>query len=153
MNCLIGLSLTLIAIVAGMLLLAKTQKDNLGNIYKAISYFVIITSFLGFLAGVCCGLCQIACGRGGCSSMEKCHMMKSGCMGGGGGGCMMGNGGKCGKMGMGCGMKGMKKKCKKMCAKGEMMSMEEDEEMEDINVEIIQKQVEKDEKPAEPVKK
>lgn len=152
MNCLIGLSLTLIAIVAGMLLLAKTQKDNLGNIYKAISYFVIITSFLGFLAGVCCGLCQVAhCGRGG---MEKCQMMNGGCMGGGENSCMMGMRGRCSKMGMGCGMKGMKKKCKKMCSKSEMMGWDkEDEEMEDINVEIIQKKVEKSEKTEEPAKK
>lgn len=141
MNCLIGLSLTLIAIVAGMLLLAKTQKENLGNIYKTISYFVIITSFLAFLAGVCGGICMMHCSKGGgCSSTEQYHKMKCG------------GEGKCSEMGMGCEMKGMKKKCKKMCKKSEMMD-EEGEVMEDINVEIIQKQVPKDEKTGEPEKK
>lgn len=145
MNCLIGVSLTLIAIVAGMLLLAKTLKDNLGNVYKAVSYFVIVTAFLGFLAGVCCGLCQFGhCGKGGYGKMEKCQMMGGGgCMMGGEGHCRMGSQGMgCGDMAMSCG-KGMKKKCKKMCKK-EMMGWNEDEEMEEINVEIIQKEVAKE---------
>lgn len=156
MNCLIGLSLTLIAIVAGMLLLAQTQKENLGNIYKAIAYFVIITAFLGFLAGVCCGLCQLAhCGKeGGCPPMEKHQMMMNRCMGGGESGCrMMGHGGMGCGMGMGCEM-GMEKKCKKMCSKKQMMGWDgEDDEMEDVNVEIIHKKVEKEVKPEEPAKK
>lgn len=157
MNCLIGLSLTLIAIVAGMLLLAQTQKENLGNIYKVISYFVIITAFLGFLAGVGCGLCQLAhCGKGGCSPMEKHGMMMMGrCMGGGENSCrMMGDEGMGCGMEMGCGMKGMKKKCKTMCSKKQMMGWDgEDDEMEDVNVEIIHKKVEKEVKPEEPAKK
>lgn len=157
MLCLLGISMTLIAIVAGMLLLAKTQKDNLGSIYKAVSYFVIITAFLGFLGGLCGGLCHLASGKGIHGGAEKCQMMGGGCMGGS---CMSGGGGHCKMMGggmgcekeMGCG-KG-KKKCKKMC-KSTMMGWEDEgEEMEDINVEIIQKEVEK-EKPAkeEPGKK
>jgi hypothetical protein len=165
MNCLIGLSLTLVAIVAGMLLLAQTQKENLGNIYKAVSYFVIITSFLAFLAGVGCGICQLAhCGKGGCGSMEKCRSMNESCMPGNS--CCMGEGKGCGKTmkygmghgkGMGCGMMGMRKH-KMMCGKGEMMSWEEEDEdqMEDVNVEIIHKKVEKEEKgekKEEPVKK
>ncbi len=156
MNCLTGLSITLIAIVAGMLLLAKTQKDNLGTIYKVISYFVIISGFLALICGACCGVCRLAhCGQGGCSSMEKCSMM--GEQGMEGGCCkMMGGGGRCSKMGMGCGMMGMKKHCKKMCTKGEMMTFEDDDDnddMDDVNVEIIQKKVEKEEKPSEPAKK
>lgn len=164
MNCLIGLSLTLIAIVAGMLLLAQTQKENLGNIYKAVSYFVIITSFLAFLAGVGCGICQLAhCGKGDCSPMGKCQTMNERCMPGEGccmggmEGCsrMTGHGGMGHEMGMGCGMMGMKKKHKMMCGKEQMMHWDEnnDEEMEDVNVEIIHKKVEKEEKKEEPAKK
>lgn len=168
MNCLMGISLTLIAIVAGMLLLAKTQKDNLGTIYKVISYFVIITAFFSFLAGIGCGLVSMVhCvkGAGGCSPIGKSQMMQGGCMGGGGGSCMMMNPGgmhgmsgmgcemkgmRCEKKGMCCEMKGMNKSCKKKC---KMMGMGEDEEMEDINVEILHKKVEKEEKVAEPAKK
>ncbi len=151
MNCLIGLSLTLIAIVAGMLLLAKTQKDNLGAIYKVISYFVIITAFLAFLCGVGCGICRsLHCMKDGCpQKMEQCGMM-SGCSDEGGSCCkMMGGRGM-----MGCGKMG-KKKCKKMCKKGDTMWEEEDDddddEQEDIKVEIMQKQVEKEKQ--EPAKK
>ncbi|WP_324216859.1 hypothetical protein [Flavobacterium sp.] len=54
---------------------------------------------------------------------------------------------------MGCGKMG-KKKCKKMCGKGDMMMWEgeeDDDEQEDIKVEIMQKQVEKEKE--EPAKK
>ena len=80
MNCIIGLigiSLTLVAIVAGMQLLAKTQKENLGRIYKAVSYFVIIAAFASFLLIACGSLCMHIWGHkadGGCIKMqhEKC---------------------------------------------------------------------------------
>jgi len=42
----ISISLALIALCAGMLLLAKTNKDNLGLFFKSISFFFIIGSFL-----------------------------------------------------------------------------------------------------------
>jgi ABC-type lipoprotein release transport system permease subunit len=38
--------LALLALTAGMFLLAKTRKENLGKFFKAISYFIIIASFL-----------------------------------------------------------------------------------------------------------
>ena len=68
---LIATSLSLIAIVAGMFLLAQTKKDNLGNLFKYVSYFVVV---VGFLCLVCIS--------------TRCMMR--GCYGGGGmrGDCM-----------------------------------------------------------------
>jgi len=43
---LIPIALTLIAITAGMFLLAKTNKDNLGILFKIVAYFIIISGFL-----------------------------------------------------------------------------------------------------------
>lgn len=154
MNCLIGLSLALLAIVGGMMLLAQTQKENLGNVYKAVSYFVIIASFLGFLGAVGCGLCRLAhCGRSGdCARTEKCHKMKSRCSEMESCHRMDEHGGRCKKTEGEC---GKKMNCKKMCNKSQMMEWEEgEEEMEDINVEIIQKKLEKQPvEPKEPVNK
>jgi hypothetical protein len=48
---LIASSFSILVIVAGMFLLAKTQKDNLSNFFKYISYFVIIFGFLSLFAG------------------------------------------------------------------------------------------------------
>jgi ABC-type nickel/cobalt efflux system permease component RcnA len=48
---LIASSFSLLVIVAGMFLLAKTQKDGLSNFFKYISYFVIILGFLNLFCG------------------------------------------------------------------------------------------------------
>lgn len=48
---LIASSVSLLVIVAGMFLLAKTQKDNLSNLFKYVSYFVIIVGFLNLFYG------------------------------------------------------------------------------------------------------
>ena len=60
-------SLCLLVIVAGMFLLAKTQKENLSNMFKYVSYFVIISGFICLFGG---GTLAIA---------KKCmnHMRKS----------------------------------------------------------------------------
>src|SRR5579872_2415529 len=112
--------LALLAIVAGMILLAMTKKDNLGNLYKYVSWFVIVMGALLFL---CCGAhCAKRCMRCGEKRMmmKECRMMDDddddgymmghmgGMMGGhrGMGGCgMMMGGGCCGggmMMGGGC---------------------------------------------------
>jgi hypothetical protein len=44
-------SFSLLVIVSGMFLLAKTQKDNLSNFFKYVSYFVIIVGFLNLFFG------------------------------------------------------------------------------------------------------
>ncbi len=44
-------SLSLLVIVAGMFLLAKTQKENLSNMFKYVSYFVILSGFVILFGG------------------------------------------------------------------------------------------------------
>ncbi len=117
---LIAFALTLIAIVAGMKLLAQTKKDNLGNLFKYVSWFVIIAGFLSILF---IGVCHIKLhfmhkeqmmkerymndddgyyGRGrmdGCNRMDMmhCHHMMGGCCDG-----MMMHSGGCCNMDDGC---------------------------------------------------
>lgn len=48
---LIASSLSLLAIVAGMFLYAKTIKDQLNRLFKIVSFFIIIVGFLNLFAG------------------------------------------------------------------------------------------------------
>ncbi|MGZ4055907.1 MAG: hypothetical protein ACXVPM_13445, partial [Bacteroidia bacterium] len=48
---LITSSFSLLVIVAGMFLLAKTQKEGLSNMFKYVSYFVIGCGFFSLFAG------------------------------------------------------------------------------------------------------
>jgi hypothetical protein len=48
---LIASSFSLLVIVAGMFLLAKTQKDGLSNMFKYVSYFVIFSGFFSLFGG------------------------------------------------------------------------------------------------------
>jgi|SRR6185312_824389 len=119
----IALPLALIAIVFGMKLLAQTKKDNLGNLFKYVSWFVIVMGFLVTLCIGCRAVMRHCCHggehemmmkkrcmmmdddncymghMGGCSNMNMmgCHHMMGGCCGG----MMMMHGG-CGNMGGGC---------------------------------------------------
>ena len=64
---LIAISLGLLAVVAGMFLLAKTKKEALGSFFKYVSYLVI---FIGFLAVACAfsqGVCRMWCRSKQCS--------------------------------------------------------------------------------------
>lgn len=78
---LIACTLALLVIVAGMKLMAQTQKDNLGNLYKYVSWFVVV---MGFLCLLCVGMhCAMRC----CHKHERmnrhCEMyMHEGCDGG-----------------------------------------------------------------------
>jgi hypothetical protein len=108
--------LALLVIVSGMKLLAQTHKDNLGNVYKYVSWIVMI---IGFLCLMCCGMhCAMKCCHhgdrckmenrcdmddddGGCYMMHHHHgmgggcMMHRGCCDGMGGGCCNDMGGNC----------------------------------------------------------
>jgi hypothetical protein len=44
-------SLSLLAIVAGMFLYAKTLKENLNQLFKIVSYFIIIVGFINLFVG------------------------------------------------------------------------------------------------------
>lgn len=69
----IGLSLALLAIVAGMFLLAKTRAEALGKFFKFVSYTVIVA---GFLCLICCIMhccCMMGCSSGSsCMQQEQC---------------------------------------------------------------------------------
>ncbi|MGP8217542.1 MAG: hypothetical protein ACLQQ4_18380 [Bacteroidia bacterium] len=65
---LIAFTIGLLVIVAGMKLLAQTQKENLGILYKYVSWFVVI---MGFLSLICVGM---HCIVNHCRNAEKCRM-------------------------------------------------------------------------------
>ena len=137
-------SLALLAIVAGMYLLAKTKKEELGKLFKWVSYIVVICGFLCLACLLGQGIVHLSCRTGICGP-ERCHGM--GMMPGGphcgmgmeggmcapmGGGCMKGMQGCCkGHEGMGRGCRGEMGKCgmeKKGCGG---MNEEEEKEMEE----------------------
>ena len=49
----IAIALLLLSLTAGTWLLYKTQKENLGTLFKVIAWFVLIVSFCSI---ICCGL-------------------------------------------------------------------------------------------------
>jgi hypothetical protein len=114
-----GCALSLIAIAAGMFLMAYSKKENLSNIYKYVSIFIVGCGFLCLLCGAahCAMRC---CHRGGMMGMHRERMMMDdddgymmGHMGGHGmmghRGMMRGYGmmhGGCDEMGNGCPMMG-----------------------------------------------
>lgn len=75
------LAISLLTILAGTLLLIKSNKDALGKFFAFISWFFIVVGFLlfaGFIAG---GICKLShhckAGQPGCSRemmMKDCHM-------------------------------------------------------------------------------
>lgn len=71
----ICIAVLLIALTAGMFLLAKTKKDNLGIFYSVASWFVIVVS-LGCL--LCCGIRSVVSGCHGGSRCEKEIMINKG---------------------------------------------------------------------------
>ena len=72
---LISISLALLVIVAGMLLLAKTNKDELGNVYKFVSYAIITCGII--LIGYSFVSCIVKCQGGGCSNSSKASCSSS----------------------------------------------------------------------------
>ncbi len=69
----ISFCLALLALVAGMFLLAKTQKASLGMFFKVISYFVITASLICLLCCIACHFCGGGCNKG-CATTEHCEM-------------------------------------------------------------------------------
>jgi len=59
---LISISVSMLVIVAGMLLLARTKKDDLGNMFSFASYSVITIGILIFLSSFVIGIMH--CGQG-----------------------------------------------------------------------------------------
>jgi hypothetical protein len=128
--------MSLLVIIAGMFLLAKTQKENLSNLFKYVSYFVILVGFLNLFGGgaffvmkKCMQHCSSKCQDHG-GKKDKCHKKnKKACSRMGaceeGEDCEKGGMEMCvekrivingEEMGEGC-----EKGCEKPCCKGKMM--------------------------------
>jgi len=71
------IAISLLAILAGTLLLAKTKKEELGKFFTYISWFFIVVGFLLFVAFVAGGICKMKhhC-MGGEQGCQKEMMMK-----------------------------------------------------------------------------
>lgn len=124
----IAIPLTLLVITGGMFLLAKTQKENLGNLFKYISYFVIVVGFLALLCTTARGVKRMM--GGSCMKAEKCMPMQMNCMQGGMGGCcnqMMMSGGCNHGMMSGCSHE--TEKCSKMRKECQHEMEEEDDDV------------------------
>gem|GEM_PF-3407102 len=66
-----SMNLSLIALAAGMLLLAKAFKDALNILYKITAYLIIVCSLAHLAAGSALFAAHFAC------SLSKCHEMES----------------------------------------------------------------------------
>ena len=71
---LISLPIALVAIVFGAKLLAQSHKENLGGLYKFISWFVIVVGLLIVLCDFTHG-CMRMCHRGCDDGMMNSHCM------------------------------------------------------------------------------
>lgn len=71
---LISLPIALIAIIFGAKLLAQSQKENLGGLYKFLSWFVIVVGILIVLCDFTHG-CMRMCHRAGNDGMMYNHCM------------------------------------------------------------------------------
>ncbi len=72
MNLYLSIAFTLLALVAGMYLLAKTKAESLGKLFKFISWCVLIVAGLSLLCQLGRGACRMACRTGICTPSENC---------------------------------------------------------------------------------
>ncbi len=72
---LIAFALALLVISTGMKLLIHIQKETLGNIYKYVSWFVIVMGFLLLIFTSCFGVVRF-CYKGGRMMESKFRMME-----------------------------------------------------------------------------
>lgn len=110
------ISLGLIAVVAGMFLLAKTKTENLGTFFKIVSYSIVAIGLGVVLCTATCGICHMmskCCGKapkgcsekgydGKCSATRSCSWDKASCSKGGSGHGKYGKSGHKGKAGKCC---------------------------------------------------
>jgi hypothetical protein len=131
------LLLAMLVVLAGLFMLAKAKKEQLGRTYVIASTVATGFGVLVFVFGITAGIlmcCHKACGgKMKCGNQISCPMMKGGGMGhcqqmmGGHGGCEMMNShgnckmdqGNCGHGGSSCKMGGMSGKCEMMQMKCE----------------------------------
>ncbi len=69
--------MSLLVIIAGLFLLAKTKKDKLGKGFSLVSYAVIIIGTLLLLSALCGSVCKMRAYHcfGNANYQEKCCMM------------------------------------------------------------------------------
>jgi hypothetical protein len=72
------LAISLLTILAGTLLLAKSRKDMLGKFFAFISWFFIVVGFILFIGFIGGGICKMT--HHGCPGQPNCQhemMMKN----------------------------------------------------------------------------
>lgn len=129
MIAIIALSLSSLVILAGLYLLSRTKKDNLGTAYLFSSYAAISLGILLFVGTAVGGVMKMCCKHSMTSSQcvmqSKCHMggmanCESSCsMKGHSGHAMMMGHGMASKCGQGSMYGKMHGKCAKKCHGGE----------------------------------
>jgi hypothetical protein len=71
------LAISLLAILAGTLLLARARKEALGKPFACISWFFIVVGFILFIGFIAGGICRMSNGcKTGNPSCQKEMMMK-----------------------------------------------------------------------------
>jgi len=111
--------LSLLVIIAGMFLLAKTKKEELGLIYKLVSYISVLA---GAAMIVCSLLCNGACHKG----HKSCSKYKSECKK---------SDSKCSKSSKSCHYSDSK--CKKKCNKDKKCSKSDNLEEESAKQDTV----------------
>ncbi len=72
MNLHLSIAFSLLALVAGMYLLAKTRSENLGKLFSFISWLVVIVAGINLVCQLAWGGCMLACHTGICTPSEHC---------------------------------------------------------------------------------
>lgn len=134
------LLLSMIVMLAGLFMLAKSKKEQLGKMYIIASSVATGFGILVFVFGITAGIlmcCHKACGKSdNCESQNECPMMR----GGGMGHCSeMGGGSDCKMMMKGCSSNESSCEMKEMGGKCDMMEMEDDDEDGEVKEIIIKK--------------
>lgn len=73
------LAVSLLAILAGTLLLAKTKKEELGKFFSYISWFFLVVGFILFIGFIAGGICKMSHGCKPGQSGYHHGMMMQGC--------------------------------------------------------------------------
>lgn len=71
------LAVSLLAILAGTLLLAKTKKEELGKFFTYISWFFVVVGFILFIGFIAGGICKMShCCKAGKSECSQEMIIK-----------------------------------------------------------------------------
>jgi hypothetical protein len=73
------LFISLLAILTGTLLLAKTRKEELGKFFACVSWFFIVVGFILFIGFIAGGICRMSHGCKTAHPGCRQEMMMKGC--------------------------------------------------------------------------